>query len=56
MDIAMIEKLLKTLEEVANMKADLFWCLGKLRGLGHPETKLEEAWGLKGKPPKKEKQ
>jgi hypothetical protein len=30
--------------ENALLQADLFWCLGKLRGLGYPALQLEEKY------------
>jgi hypothetical protein len=31
---------------VSVQHADLMWCLGKLRGLGYPATRLEEQYGV----------
>lgn len=31
-------------KELAMVRADLMWCLGKLRGLGYPALQLEKKY------------
>jgi hypothetical protein len=41
-------QLIKQDREAAKLQAipDLAWCLGKLRGLGHPNEAMEKRWKL----------
>jgi len=33
-------------DHIARIRADLAWCVGKLRGLEHPATEIEKRYGL----------
>ena len=50
MNETQVEKLMTAIKDTALMRADLFWCIGKLRGLGYPAEHLEIAYKIKEPP------